>query len=195
MDRSRTLQSFVLAIYASLFTCAVGYPNTAKLSSNWTNPQWDIGSSIAQRYSDGTFISTLLKIRTLGGGNHTLRTAYGCGFYCKSEKPRGCPSYIFAVFIILVDTSSNDQLVADWGPPEIVWSANRNFPVGINATLDFAADGNLLLKDADGTLVWSTNTSGTIFICRIQFFFMYDITLGIATLDSAQGCLEKLKIM
>lgn len=40
-----------------------------------------------------------------------------------------------------------------------VWAANRNHPVRDNATLTFSADGNLLLADADGTHVWSTNTS------------------------------------
>uniref|UniRef100_A0A0D6R4V4 Bulb-type lectin domain-containing protein n=1 Tax=Araucaria cunninghamii TaxID=56994 RepID=A0A0D6R4V4_ARACU len=40
-----------------------------------------------------------------------------------------------------------------------VWTANRNDLVGDNATLSFASDGNLVLADADGRLVWSTNTS------------------------------------
>eukprot|EP01018_Ginkgo_biloba_P037163 Gb_07970 [translate_table: standard] len=40
-----------------------------------------------------------------------------------------------------------------------VWSANRHDLVGDNATLKFGTDGNLVLSDADGRLVWSTNTS------------------------------------
>ncbi|KAM7473998.1 hypothetical protein LguiB_021241 [Lonicera macranthoides] len=38
-------------------------------------------------------------------------------------------------------------------------SANRDNPVRENATLHFTADSGLELKDVDGTLVWSTNTS------------------------------------
>ncbi|KAK4355330.1 hypothetical protein RND71_024301 [Anisodus tanguticus] len=41
-----------------------------------------------------------------------------------------------------------------------VWSANRNNPVKTNATLQLGRDGNLVLADSDGTLVWSTNTAG-----------------------------------
>ncbi|KAL5997881.1 hypothetical protein ACLOJK_008813 [Asimina triloba] len=40
-----------------------------------------------------------------------------------------------------------------------VWDANRNRPVRENATLTFGRDGNLVLADADGSLVWHTNTA------------------------------------
>ncbi|GLJ36204.1 hypothetical protein SUGI_0726730 [Cryptomeria japonica] len=41
-----------------------------------------------------------------------------------------------------------------------VWSANRNFPVSRNATLMVNAESNLVLRDADGKSVWSTNFTG-----------------------------------
>ncbi|KAH0653826.1 hypothetical protein KY289_031504 [Solanum tuberosum] len=43
---------------------------------------------------------------------------------------------------------------------QLVWSANRDHPVQVNATLQLGRDGNLVLADSDGTLVWSTNTTG-----------------------------------
>ncbi|XP_071905030.1 EP1-like glycoprotein 2 isoform X2 [Coffea arabica] len=43
---------------------------------------------------------------------------------------------------------------------KVVWSANRNHPVKINATLQLTSGGDLVLRDADGTSVWSTNTRG-----------------------------------
>lgn len=46
-----------------------------------------------------------------------------------------------------------------WSINNITWLANRNRPVGENATLQLLADGNLILRDADGALVWSTRTS------------------------------------
>ncbi|KAM7474000.1 hypothetical protein LguiB_021243 [Lonicera macranthoides] len=56
-------------------------------------------------------------------------------------------------------------LVIVWLPLEpfdelvVLWCANRDNPVRENATLHFTADSGLELKDVDGTLVWSTNTS------------------------------------
>lgn len=43
--------------------------------------------------------------------------------------------------------------------PQVVWSANRDHPVGENATVQLTEVGDLVLYDADGTLVWSTNTA------------------------------------
>ncbi|XP_078177316.1 G-type lectin S-receptor-like serine/threonine-protein kinase SD2-5 [Carex rostrata] len=43
---------------------------------------------------------------------------------------------------------------------QIVWSANRNHPVQENATVQFTEDGDLILRDFDGSLVWSTGTKG-----------------------------------
>ncbi|XP_010531929.1 PREDICTED: epidermis-specific secreted glycoprotein EP1-like [Tarenaya hassleriana] len=40
-----------------------------------------------------------------------------------------------------------------------VWEANRGNPVRENATLTFGEDGNLVLADADGRVVWQTNTA------------------------------------
>ncbi|KAJ6886750.1 hypothetical protein NC651_027184 [Populus alba x Populus x berolinensis] len=40
-----------------------------------------------------------------------------------------------------------------------VWEANRGNPVRENATLTFGKDGNLVLADADGRVVWQTNTA------------------------------------
>ncbi|KAD3066770.1 hypothetical protein R6Q59_019023 [Mikania micrantha] len=40
-----------------------------------------------------------------------------------------------------------------------VWEANRGNPVKENATLKFGTDGNLVLADADGRVVWQTNTA------------------------------------
>ncbi|XP_049386465.1 EP1-like glycoprotein 2 [Solanum stenotomum] len=46
--------------------------------------------------------------------------------------------------------------------PRLVWSANRNNPVRANATLQLRQDGGLLLIDSDGTMIWSTSTSGKV---------------------------------
>ncbi|KAF4348723.1 hypothetical protein F8388_021776 [Cannabis sativa] len=40
-----------------------------------------------------------------------------------------------------------------------VWEANRDNPVGENATLTLGVDGNLVLADGDGRVAWQTNTT------------------------------------
>ncbi|ESR61271.1 hypothetical protein CICLE_v10014464mg [Citrus x clementina] len=80
---------------------------------------------------------------------------YACGFFCNGT----CDSYLFAVFIVQTNSVSNIVSPA-FGFPHVVWSANRNNPVRINATLELTSDGNLVLQDADGAIAWSTNTSG-----------------------------------
>jgi len=40
-----------------------------------------------------------------------------------------------------------------------VWEANRGNPVGENGTFSLGVDGNLVLANADGRIVWETNTS------------------------------------
>ncbi|XVF18659.1 hypothetical protein REPUB_Repub11eG0041900 [Reevesia pubescens] len=48
----------------------------------------------------------------------------------------------------------NDESLMRW-----VWDANRNHPVRENATLTFGEDGNFVLAEADGRVVWQTNTA------------------------------------
>ncbi|KAF3442414.1 hypothetical protein FNV43_RR16330 [Rhamnella rubrinervis] len=47
----------------------------------------------------------------------------------------------------------------DGGLMRWVWDANRNNPVGENATLSFLSKGNLVLAEANGRIVWQTNTA------------------------------------
>ena len=68
-----------------------------------------------------------------------------CGFFCQYAS-NSCP---FAVLIF-----------QDVYSPQPVWSANQNRPVGFNATVRLTEEGDLILADADGTFVWSTNTAG-----------------------------------
>ncbi|GAA0147555.1 hypothetical protein LIER_07226 [Lithospermum erythrorhizon] len=50
--------------------------------------------------------------------------------------------------------------IGEFISPRVVWSANRNNPVKLNSKLQLTLQGDLVLKDIDGTLAWSTNTSG-----------------------------------
>uniref|UniRef100_A0ACD5VQY7 Uncharacterized protein n=1 Tax=Avena sativa TaxID=4498 RepID=A0ACD5VQY7_AVESA len=67
-------------------------------------------------------------------------------------------SYVFILCIMMSYYSGYGDIII--GQPQVIWSANRNFPVGRNAILSFNGDGELLLHNSDGTLVWSTPTKG-----------------------------------
>lgn len=68
-----------------------------------------------------------------------------CGFTCSSDK---CDSYLFSI------SASGVQ-------KQILWSAN-GLLIKENATLSITIDDGLLLYDANGTLVWSTNTTNML---------------------------------
>ncbi|KAH9794211.1 Receptor-like serine/threonine-protein kinase [Citrus sinensis] len=136
-------------IFSTPFSCLVDaqsfdYP-TANLSTSWTNGP---SASHSVAFTDGSKVRAILLRGTFG-------PRYACGFFCNGT----CDSYLFAVFIVQTNSVSNIVSPA-FGFPHVVWSANRNNPVRINATLELTSDGNLVLQDADGAIAWSTNTSG-----------------------------------
>ncbi|CAM0949648.1 unnamed protein product [Alopecurus aequalis] len=44
------------------------------------------------------------------------------------------------------------------GQAPVIWSANPDNPVSQDAILNITKEGNLLLNDGDGTMIWSTDT-------------------------------------
>ncbi|KAK1274687.1 hypothetical protein QJS04_geneDACA020797 [Acorus gramineus] len=109
----------------------------------WTNNKSMI---LSVNFSDRSMVRSIL-----------LRGGYGprfaCGFYCNGG---GCDTYLFAIFIVQANGGSGITLKE---LPQVVWSANRNHPIKENATLELTRDGDLVLKDVDNTVVWSSNTS------------------------------------
>ncbi|PHT43647.1 hypothetical protein CQW23_17672 [Capsicum baccatum] len=120
------------------------YP-TANLSTTWIN---SFSAPHSVDFTDGSIIRAILLRGTFG-------PRYACGFYCNGN----CQSYLFAIFIVQTNSVSGITSPAI-GFPQVVWSANRNNSVRINSTLQLTAEGDLVLRDADGTLAWSTNTAG-----------------------------------
>lgn len=59
-------------------------------------------------------------------------------------------AYIFAIRAGF----PGDESLMRW-----VWDANRDHPAGENSTLNFRPDGNLVIAEADGRVVWQTNTA------------------------------------
>lgn len=72
-----------------------------------------------------------------------------CGFVCNSEGATAC---VFAISIFQpFDPNSTFS-------PRMVWSANRNNPVGLGAKLNLSR-GGLTLQNLNGSLVWSTKVA------------------------------------
>ncbi|XP_020250768.1 G-type lectin S-receptor-like serine/threonine-protein kinase SD2-5 [Asparagus officinalis] len=68
------------------------------------------------------------------------------------------PGSLVRVVLSLPISDIPHDYLGSGGPP--ARPANRVRPVGENATLHFSQDVGLSLRDADGTLVWSSNTAG-----------------------------------
>ena len=113
----------------------------ANLSTTWINSPLDILNS-----SNWDGLRTVLLRGSIG-------PRFVCGFLCQFRNG----ACFFTVSIFQTRTGVNPPFIESL---EAVWTANRNTPVKINATLQLSQDGDLILRDADGTYVWSTNTTG-----------------------------------
>uniref|UniRef100_A0ACD5TEL1 Uncharacterized protein n=1 Tax=Avena sativa TaxID=4498 RepID=A0ACD5TEL1_AVESA len=137
----------VLAAAAPLLLAAqsLEYNSTAKPSTTWINNNNLSADTFS--HQDVRSILTIVQPRAHSGVVPTMTA----GFYCAPSSP-DCEEFLFAVsFGDYLENLYNSQ---------IVWSANMARPVRENATLEFTKDGNLVLRDADGTHVWSSNSSG-----------------------------------
>nr|KJB79124.1 hypothetical protein B456_013G034400 [Gossypium raimondii] len=76
---------------------------------------------------------------------------FACGFHC-SFVGENC---LFAVSIFKSSSEGNSSFSA-----QVVWSANPNNPVEMQALLELTSEGKLNLKDANNTVVWSPSTPG-----------------------------------
>ncbi|GLT42715.1 hypothetical protein SLA2020_167010 [Shorea laevis] len=132
-----------LATFLSLFLLsllltnveAFGYPSTVMPPVSWTNVV----------PTDFSFWESA-RVRPI-----LVNGSFVCGFHCKIE---GTPC-LFAISIFPSSLASNSNFST-----QMVWSANRNKPIGLGAKLQFSQEGDLTLQDDHGTLVWSTNTAG-----------------------------------
>nr|GLL22820.1 G-type lectin S-receptor-like serine/threonine-protein kinase SD2-5 [Ipomoea trifida] len=87
---------------------------------------------------------------------------FACGLIC-DDLGTAC---LFGVLLFYPDPqrmhmyipNENQQLKLDY--QSLVWSANRNHPVTVNASVELRRDGGLFLMDSNGTVVWSTHTNG-----------------------------------
>ncbi|XP_006656152.1 G-type lectin S-receptor-like serine/threonine-protein kinase SD2-5 [Oryza brachyantha] len=125
------------------------------------NTVWHNNASLLHNnhtYDDFLMRVILHATTTVRSGDSSLDDfpSFACGFYC-AEPATTCHTYIFSIVFVNVYISIDDGV--SLYSPEVVWVANRDHPVGENATVQFTELGDLVLHDADGTLVWSTSTA------------------------------------
>ncbi|GJZ55272.1 G-type lectin S-receptor-like serine/threonine-protein kinase SD2-5 [Tanacetum coccineum] len=145
--RAPLISSFFFTFFLTLicYSSTAKHLNyhTANLSTTWTNNDFAPNSIY---FNDGSTVVPILLI------NSTGPLKFSCGFICNGT----CISYYFGIFI--VEVSDDDNFVDV--PPQVVWLANRDDPVGLGATLNLTPAGELVLKDIGGSTVWTTNTTG-----------------------------------
>ena len=113
---------------------------TPNASTSWTN---SLSAPDSVKFDDGSFARIIL----VSGSSDEVYGACGCGFYC-DQTP--CNTHLFAIFSL--SYQSDKILKSD--SPKVLWSANPS----INATtLQLTSKKGLVLKDGNGTTVWSTN--------------------------------------
>ncbi|KAL5576975.1 hypothetical protein UlMin_018674 [Ulmus minor] len=107
-------------------------------------------------------------------GESQLGFGFGLCFYCTSSAGETC--YLAVLFVEM----SDDQILQN--SPQVIWSANRDIPVGVNAVLSFTASQNLEVFNARGAQVWSTHmpasSASDMSINEIGNFVLLDSTGG-----------------
>ncbi|XP_031118634.1 G-type lectin S-receptor-like serine/threonine-protein kinase SD2-5 [Ipomoea triloba] len=155
-----TGQVNLLCLYDPPGNAAGQYPYAFQRHFAFNSSSWNNNLSIEQRnwvFTDGSTYRPIL-LTTNGPDSPPI----GFGFFSDGSKVDTFYLVICSLKISSAGLNANKNLssINLLAPPLIFWSANRDNPVRENATLDFTSKGDLLLKDSDGSLVWSTNTSG-----------------------------------
>ncbi|PIA31873.1 hypothetical protein AQUCO_04700015v1 [Aquilegia coerulea] len=87
--------------------------------------------------------------------NTARKPSIGFGFVSSSES-----SFFYLVIFATEEKVTRLNVTTTRINLTVLWSANRDNAVKENATVEFDSHGDLILKEADGTFIWSTNTSG-----------------------------------
>ncbi|XP_058219453.1 G-type lectin S-receptor-like serine/threonine-protein kinase SD2-5 [Rhododendron vialii] len=134
---------FLSCLVHSTRSQVLDYPATIKTAN--TSQLWKIDPSpVELEGSFGQVAPFLYRV--------TNDTEFFCGFYCNFDGTQ-------CLFSVLIHRNKQNPRRVLMESPQLVWYANRDYPVKAGATLELTKDGDFLLADVDGTQVWSTNTS------------------------------------
>ncbi|OWM78739.1 hypothetical protein CDL15_Pgr002910 [Punica granatum] len=139
-QRSRVAAIYTAAVaLLSALSSIKGIPSSTNLSTQWTLTP----NSYSLQFLDGSEAGSVLEIGD-----------YGCGFYYNDG------GHFFTIFYLRCSKYRLNAVYPVDCSSQVIWSANRNNPMEFNAKLELKSDGDLVLKNANGTIAWSTNTSG-----------------------------------
>ncbi|KAF8642131.1 hypothetical protein HU200_067390 [Digitaria exilis] len=128
------------------------YP-TARAPASWSNTDASLAHHVT--FMDASVArAALLRLNPAGFG-----PSYAFGFFCTNHQTTPCADFLLAVAVVYCNSGGLMTSVVA-GIPQVVWSANRGRPVGEGATAELTPSGDLVLKAADGTVVWSAGTAG-----------------------------------
>ncbi|KAF2302962.1 hypothetical protein GH714_011991 [Hevea brasiliensis] len=157
----KAVMQFLIILFLAFFVAAQTPTAQVSTPTSWTNnislPSVSYSRIIL---SDGNASAALFENKTIS--SESMVRGSVCAFYpvdyLKDDQFDPDSARFFLVVALLETSGYNFPDLSNYGLSNI-WSANRNKPVRENATLQLLVDGNLELRDADGSLVWSTNTS------------------------------------
>ncbi|KAG5546068.1 hypothetical protein RHGRI_018292 [Rhododendron griersonianum] len=157
---------------------------SANLSVSWKNTPFNEQGSLD--FVDGSTLRPIL----LAYNVTQSYPPFGLGFFTnKTSISFSMPTSVFYLVVFMMtrvtvsdNNSDREYQFIPTMPPKVLWSANRDSPVGENATLDFTAEGDLVLRDEFGNLVWSTNT-GTKYVARMEI----GVTGNLMLLNGSNG--------
>lgn len=129
MQNLNMLSSIIFLLVFPILPMVVAYPSTAAPSNLWKI------SSMQTRVAMSGNPSALVILESVSTSYRLL-----FGFYTMDGNA-------FTLSVLLMGAQ-----------PPAIWSANPGDPVSQDAMLNFTSDGNMLLSDGDGTVIWSTAT-------------------------------------
>ncbi|KAL6611221.1 hypothetical protein ACP70R_039149 [Stipagrostis hirtigluma subsp. patula] len=131
--------------------CPLRYPSGASAPTSWTNsPSLEQGENFAS--------DPVLRVLLTSDERKLKGPGFAAGFYCVPP----CHEFLFAVhtYFCFASVDNNGNIIPLFGAAQVIWAANRGRLVRENATLSLTTAGGLVLRDADGSVVWSAGTSG-----------------------------------
>ncbi|KAG5546066.1 hypothetical protein RHGRI_018290 [Rhododendron griersonianum] len=155
------------------------FPST-NLSVSWQNTPFNEQGSLD--FVDGTTLRPILLVYNITKSY----PPFGLGFFAQNTSTPDSGFYVVVFMMTGVNAGDNnfdgEYQFSPYMPPQVLWSANRDIPVGENATLNFTGEGDLVLKDEFGNPVWSTNTS-TSYVARMEI----DVSGNFMLLNGSNG--------